>query len=550
MSVVTEKSVISFKENQENLKEDIENLLKSFATAYGSIVDVKSHTEPIQKKINNFNFLSGYSSKDSEEEIGAKLSENIEEIIKSIGPEFEKIIENNFDIVSYKTFNLNKRANLEADEDTKAGEAEILLIAPDKLIFDYRSAIEIDKEIKKIKENNVLSQVIIDEGNVEKINEAKKELKLLITRSEKEISNEIKAKYNLLYVNAHDEYTNSTGIKNLAIQAIRLIKRDKERITILDTILTAYIDGRIQIVSKIKAAVEKLPMIINCLSSTVTVRATSEDIIDPFRNNNLTGISECLFEKYRKKTFVTFTNSLIDVMSFSMTLDQTENSPWSAFEEMESILANWKKKELFGFMTEDQFFSAVFLKGMHPDSKFRKEIIHEATKFIRTSMESEDLFGEEKQMPIFKFIKRHMKIEQENRKFAHYSKDKVTEKVKRPYDPQWNKRKESNTENAAVAFSANNANNTASINSKLFAREVFKSEKVSFEDNRAKKHTYAATLKPSSLCDKCYPDSGVITNGCSRKCYGEKCTLCGYYGHISYYCMQAVHAVTGNKVQH
>jgi hypothetical protein len=85
---------------------------------------------------------------------------------------------------------------------------------------------------------------------------------------------------------------------------------------------------------------------------------------------------------------------------------------------------------------------------------------------------------------------------------------------------------------------------------KLYTEEVFKHQRIPFEDVKGKKHTYVATRKKSSICDKCYPDSGVATNSCSRKCFGELCTLCGHYGHLSYHCMQSVHAQTGDRVKH
>jgi hypothetical protein len=277
------------------------------------------------------------------------------------------------------------------------------------------------------------------------------------------------------------------------------------------------------------------------------VRATGEDINDPYNNNNLSGIVECLYDKYRKKTFVTFTNSLIDVMSFTMTFENTENSPWIAFEEMELTIANWKKKSLFKFMTEDQFFSAAYLKGMHAESKFRKELITETTKFIRNSIENEDNLNDSSStsMPIFKFIKDYVKVERENRKFANKEVRSIGgPSARKPYDPSWIKNKKlSNTENAAVA-------NTSNETGKLYSGEVMKMQKVTIEDNKGKKHVYAATKKKSSLCPKCFPDSGVITDACARKCFGEQCTKCGYYGHISYYCMQGNHADTGEKISH
>jgi hypothetical protein len=71
------RSFISLKENHEKIMQDAESSLESFAMGYDSIASAKSHTDPIQKKIQAVNFLPGYSNKDNEEEIGAKLSENI-----------------------------------------------------------------------------------------------------------------------------------------------------------------------------------------------------------------------------------------------------------------------------------------------------------------------------------------------------------------------------------------------------------------------------------------------------------------------------------------
>jgi hypothetical protein len=223
-----------------------------------------------------------------------------------------------------------------------------------------------------------------------------------------------------------------------------------------------------------------------------------------------------------------------------MSAEQTENTPWVSFEEMEATMSSWKKKELFKFMTEDQFFSAAFLKGMHPNSKFRKDLINETTKHIRSLSDLDESSSDER-MPIFKFIKEYVRVEQENRKFA--SVTKINDKLKRSFESQWNNKKENNTENAAVAFSAVN-------NGKMFSGEILSTDKISFEDNKGKKHCYAAVKKQSSLCAKCYPESGIATNPCSRKCFGQKCNLYGFYGHISYYCMQSTHAITGSSVQH
>jgi hypothetical protein len=197
-----EKSVIFSKENQEKFKEEVEIMLESFSAGYDSIASVKSHTEPIQKKIQGINFLSGYSNRDNEEEIGSKLSENVEEVIKSVGREFERIIIVNFDLETFKRSNLAKRANIDADEDEKSGEAEMILVLPDRSIYEYKMTSESTEASKLLRvELNAMYEVVAEADR----ELSKEEHKEKVAMAVKELIKDIKAKYDRNYVYAYEE---------------------------------------------------------------------------------------------------------------------------------------------------------------------------------------------------------------------------------------------------------------------------------------------------------------------------------------------------------
>jgi hypothetical protein len=498
VSLSTHSSVISSSEAREKLMENLENDIEKFAACYDSLNNAKSHTEPIQRKINQFNLLPGYSNKDSEDEVGSKLSENLEEIIKSVGKEYEKIIKFNFDIEKYKLQILLLRSALDDDEEETENNAEMMIAVPEKLKYDLMVTKEVKRSQIELHRKVTNANPTEPEENIQKICE----IEFI------EIYNGIRNKYDTEYIAAYEEYEENLQIKNKATKALKKIKRDKIKYTVLDTILTAYHDATLQIVTKVKASVEKFPLVAKQLHVTVTVRATGEDIVNPYDSNNLSGMNECLIEKYRKKTFITFTNSLIDIMSFTVSNDVTENSPWVAIDEMDINLYMWRKKDFFQHMTEDQFFSAAFLKGLSPNSKFRRELIKETTNFIRRRAENNEV-AEEHDMPIYKFIKSMISIERDNRKFAEKSNDKLyindnrDSNIKRSYGNTWKAKDNSVNVAAAECDLDDEQANEATSNGKFFHGEVYKNQNVSC-NFKGRKRPYIAVKKLSQICNKCY----------------------------------------------
>jgi hypothetical protein len=90
--------------------EEIETAIKDFSKGYEKVEEVKSHTVPISKKIECFTLISSFAVNDKEDEAGYILSQSLEELIKSVGKEYEVIIRHNFNLENFKRSILLKRS--------------------------------------------------------------------------------------------------------------------------------------------------------------------------------------------------------------------------------------------------------------------------------------------------------------------------------------------------------------------------------------------------------------------------------------------------------
>ena len=99
-----------------------------------------------------------------------------------------------------------------------------------------------------------------------------------------------------------------------------------------------------------------------------------------------------------------------------------------------------------------------------------------------------------------------------------------------------------NTESAAAA----NDTTPVSENSKRFSGEVLKSRNITVSGPYNQKYPYIAVLKPSLICDKCFPESGIGVP-CGGRCFGRQCNKCKYFGHSNKHCSQAT-KVNGDPV--
>lgn len=543
-------SVISSPSAHENYTEEIESNLKVLAKSYNSTT-IKSFSDHVKIVIEKSMLLAGSNEKDKDEEIGRKLYERVSALIESVGDEFSQMILNHFNIKKFSQACVFDRSKINKDIEDLADDIDVMIIVPEKEMFNSKARREIKNRIKE------LEPLYQEALGAARDRDDREIIKASHKADMDEIKSDMTDKYEDLFQVEHDEYRKLVRNKNDAVSKTRQLKIKQEQATILDVILKAYDDATRQIVTKVKSALSKFPTIASALKGTATVRSTREEIPNPFENENLTGIVEILFDRYQKKSFVSFTNALIDAMNWKLSEEDTLKNPSKGVSEVQQLYATWERKDLWVQLTKDLFFSVILMKGLHPSVSFRREVLTETTKYIQHLNTVDDEFSplrDPNVMPVFKFLCDYITREQDNRKMmtdedANKSSQHAKKKNEGNQQQPWQKK--GTIVEAAAAAAAKDSTSTAATtesNGKLFSGEVLKSANITVRDNvKNKDFTYLAVDKLSKICPKCYPDDGNVTNPCERKCYQSRCIKCQYFGHKYATCLQS-HKVTGEKI--
>lgn len=528
------KSVISVKENVETMKEEAEQQINLFAISFDSLENLKTFTEPIPKTIEKFELLPEYLDKSSDEVVGLKLSENLDSLIAVIGQEFGTAIRRNLNFAECKRRCIEERLNMDSKSEILQALIEEELVKPDREYFTLKmnrairkNTLELKGNLPKLSPTSTMEQII--------------EVKMAEVQLEDNIQSMIKEtteEFDDEYVEKQERYEKLMKERSTASVTLRKFKRQKSQYVMGETVFGTYDYARTAIVGRIKVVIKRFSTLSKVLTTTVRVRATGEEIVDPTgETQSLTGIVEILFQRYRKRGFVTITTDLMGLMSIEFSRLMSDEEPWKGFEDVERMLADWRKKELFKKLTEDYLFTSAYLKALHPESKFRMTLLTEVSKYIRDLKETD--YEDPNSLPIFNHIKKVLEEERVNRGFAKIKSSGAV----------------SNTSAASSGTAPPRRGNVqfaaAAEDGKLFADEVLKTQGVKVTDKKGKIYGYVAVRK---LCAKCFPQSGAPIPceiaGADKKCYNIQCNKCKFYGHRGSTCMQGIHAETGEQVRH
>ena len=534
-------SVTTLASSADSIFAEIESSLENLASVYSSTT-IKSLSEHVKNVIEKSALLSGFFEKDKEEEVGRLLYERVHALIESVGDEFYRMIQHNFSIRKFSQRIAFDRSAINKDIEDLEHKLDLIIVVPDKGMYDMLADREINDHTK------VMEKQFIEAFAAAGTRNEKELVKDLHKKATNDMESDVKYKYRDEFLNEHAMYLKQVKEKNDSVSKNRILKGKQEKATILDLLLKIYDEASRQIVAKITQALTKFPYIASVLKGTATVRSTKEEIPNPYENENLSGILEILYDRYQKKSFVGFTNSLIDAMNWKMSEEDTQKNPSKGVSEVQQIYANWERKELWKQLTKDQFFTCILMKGLHPNVSFRREVLTETTKFIQLQDAEDESTRDPNSMPIFKFVCDYINREQQNRKMMtgdDSSKSNSNAKKKTEYQPQWQK-KSSVVESAASAKDSSTL--STSGDGKLFSGEVNRSANIRVKDDtKNKDFTYLAVDKLSKICPRCFPEDGNPTSPCERKCYQNKCVKCGYYGHKMSTCLQS-HKITGEKI--
>ena len=203
----------------DSLMIEASSYIESFASGYDSS-GFKATVDSFANTIRSVQFLSGYnSSTHKEEEIGRRLYEDLDKVIKTFGREYTKVIQVNFNIEDFRATTIARRTEV----DQKLTEAKVAsqttILEPRKDRIEFKMEPELDQRIKAITENTEHN------SNPTIIGDAIKAVKI-----------EIQKRINKEYYAQLDLYDTSIAEKNTAIANLGKYKNEFERAVMIERV--------------------------------------------------------------------------------------------------------------------------------------------------------------------------------------------------------------------------------------------------------------------------------------------------------------------------
>lgn len=505
------------------------NQIESFASGYDSS-GFKATVDSFSNTIKSVQLLSGYNATThKEEEVGRRLYEDLDRIITSFGKGYAKIIQVNFDIENFRAKCINRRTEVDIKLSEAKVASQITILEPKKDRIEFTFETELDQRIAAIHENTNISKEIAGDA---------------ITA----VRVEIQKRINKEYYKQLDNYDRLIEDKNSAIANQGKYKSEFERAVMIERVCNLFMDSSLQIINKVKDVVTHHTNIQSVLKGTVIVRETREQLCNPLENNSLTGVVEILYDRYQKKTFVSFTLTLMECIGWSLSDDDSTQNPAKGVTEVQQMISRWRSRDMGKELNDDQLFTAILIKGLSPKANYlRQTLLTETHKFIMGLSDEERTATD---LPIFNFVCQHV--------LSHQSTLQYTNRMRKPtiQFPTGNnnnsnkygqKGQKDYLEAAASASAVSDEANAAvnDTNEKIYNGEMLRDKNIKFTHPKTQRqHPYVAAKKLTGICIKCYPETGegiaCGRDGKDKKCYALLCVKCGMYGHPQAGCMQIV----------
>ena len=379
------------------------NQIESFASGYDSS-GFKATVDSFSTTIRSVQLLSGYNATThKEEEVGRRLYEDLDRIITSFGKGYAKIIQVNFDIENFRAKCINRRTEVDIKLSEAKVASQITILEPKKDRIEFTFETELEQRISAIHENTTIAKEIAGDA---------------ITA----VRVEIQKRINKEYYKQLDNYDRLIEDKNSAIANQGKYKSEFERAVMIERVCNLFMDSSLQIINKVKDVVTHHTNIQSVLKGTVIVRETREQLCNPLENNSLTGVVEILYDRYQKKTFVSFTLTLMDCIGWTLSDDDSTQNPAKGVTEVQQMISRWRSRDMGKELNDDQLFTAILIKGLSPKANYlRQTLLTETHKFIMGLSDEERTASD---LPIFNFVCQHV--------LSHQSTLQYTNRMRKP----------------------------------------------------------------------------------------------------------------------
>jgi hypothetical protein len=503
--------------------------LAEFAEGW-NLTTVKTLVESLRRPDNLIAIPSNVNQEDA---VGKFVFENALTLIRDLGPVTENIVQVNLDLKREKANAQAEKRSAQDELDEVQKDISHLLIEPKLERYQLRQEAETEDEIKAIqKRYSVLSsEGVITRGASETKGAAAESM-------EKEVAdkiNEVKSKYRGKYIKDMDEYEAAIKKKNNASDKLKELNRKYEKAQVKEIITNVLKNQLQQVAINVKTILVPHGSILSKLRGFATVRATGEVIVNPIDKNNLTGIMEILFHNYAELTFINTANAIMSTMSYTATINDSDNKPGQIATKVENMLADWEQHRLFDKLDKNLFWSVIAIKSINPQSSMHDKTLTALNSYLLTKRAGD----EREDMSTFRFITTYLNQQQQIVNDQHKSR------------PKFENYKAGKTNDGTERAASASVSTTIPSTNQTYVGEVVKSDNVLFTHRKLKKNLpYIAVRTKPQLCSKCFPAENPDnpTNPCAKKCYAGQCAKCQYWGHSPFYCKHSKD-IHGNNVQ-
>ena len=343
--------------------------------------------------------------------------------------------------------------------------------------------------------------------------------------------------FNKEFMKAYEKWEANIEIQNNSKKALFELANKKEQLVVIEIVIQALISSAVVIVSKIKRAVKNYPKIVKKLKGAIIVG--EKRITDPYSSDNLSGIYAKLRDEYGSNSIVSFSTSLVSMLSKKTSFEDIKCDPMTPIIYAEAYMKEWEQRDLFKMMTPDMFFSAIVMNMIPPKSELYKNV---TTEFLKHQKElvknpSNDEYEN------FNFIRTYIKDvygpSKELIESSADSKQYTSKSSGNNSGAQRTKYISSNSSGLRLeSAAAAQDNERKNLSYKFISQGENIGKEITRGDMRGiiikdKKYPYTAT---KIACPKCTAISGAH----SPKCWISQCNKCKLFGHKSENCVQVL----------
>ena len=362
------------------------------------------------------------------------------------------------------------------------------------------------------------------------------------------LNEEMEAKYYRRFLIECDEQIDKNEKIRLLKEEQMTLRKAAQSLTVITHVNIAYSTAITLITAKIKRAFQLYEDIKAKLRSTVQLNnhgaEPGEVIVNPLDNSNLAGILENLRLAYADANLVAFKHKLMEVLNYKVPKEKMDD-PMFAIQAITQKMQLWQSMKLFQYLTEDIFWTVVYLRAHDISSTFYNEALQVSMEYIYKIETQKEAIPQDQallhpNMPIFSHLKTWVtKVKVPAIEFTNGKKRGVyLSNAAQNTTPRGRysdgKNRTNNTENGYIA--TDTMAEATIITTESFDKEVTRKDNfcILLETNGTRV-PYTATLKRCMLCDR----TTKKTNKTHQPlCYAGQCQICRYFGHKAPNCHQ------------